>query len=374
MRPTWVVLGTVVALGAVAYAKLRSQASALAKPGAEARRAAEGKSQATLPQKALAKVEERPAPDASPAAPGPGDRAAALLQEVERRRSENDAAGAAAAEKALEAEAPDSDEARRLALERGMATWRSVEGGGPLSTVDRARRDLSRGVHLPEMFDAKGEPTARRQALLETIAKANERVYRAHGGLPGVVEPYVVQPGDTPLRIVSRQKRPYGYNAFLHWRRGGVADTTLRAGETLLLPLEPLTVEVRCDRHLLAVYLGGVFVKEFRVGTGRPETPTPRGTFDVGAKYENPDWWTPDHRRIPHGHPQNELGSVWIPLSGPDLPAEKGIGIHGTNKPETVGTDCSNGCVRLRDPEATELSWWVRSGRGEGPATKVTIR
>jgi lipoprotein-anchoring transpeptidase ErfK/SrfK len=374
MRATWVAIGVVVGLGAVAYLKVRERAVALAKPAAAATKPAESRS-TPAPSPAPAPSAEVKAPVAAGPAADPAEaRARALRAQIADRRAAHDAAGAAAAEKALESEAWDADEARRHALERGWEAWLAARGGRDVGAVDRARRDLSRGVYLPEMFDAQGASTPRRKEVLEAIAAANERVMTQAGGLPGVVEPYVVQRGDTPLRVVSRQKRPYGYNAFLQWRRGGLADTTLRAGETLLLPVEPLTVEVRCDRHLLAIFLGGVFVKEFAVGCGKAGTPTPRGTFEVGPKYENPDWWTPDHRKIPYGHPDNELGSVWIPLSGPDLPVEKGIGIHGTNKPETVGTDCSNGCVRLRNAEATEVSWWVRSGRGEGPATRVTIR
>ena len=49
-------------------------------------------------------------------------------------------------------------------------------------------------------------------------------------------------------------------------------------------------------------------------------------------------------------------------------------GIHGTNKPDTVGTDCSNGCVRLRNEEAIEMTSWVRTAKGDGQATKVYVR
>ena len=51
--------------------------------------------------------------------------------------------------------------------------------------LDRARRDLSRGVDLPEMYDAStGKPTEERRRLLERITAANVRVMMSPGGVP----------------------------------------------------------------------------------------------------------------------------------------------------------------------------------------------
>ena len=197
---------------------------------------------------------------------------------------------------------------------------------------------------------------------------------RPEGGLPGVTRPFEVPPGWVPVQIVSREKLPYGHNALLYWNHAGNLDPRrLRAGEVLLLPEEPLSVRVFLDRHLLGLFLGDWFVKEFRVGVGRADKPTPLGEFEVGPKQENPDWWGPNGL-VRALDPKNELGSAWIPFSGPTLPIAAGFGIHGTNRPATVGTHCSNGCVRLANEEATEMFWWVRTGSAGGPATPVVIR
>ena len=133
-------------------------------------------------------------------------------------------------------------------------------------------------------------------------------------------------------------------------------------------------MQVFLDRHLLGLFLGDWFVKEFRVGVGRVDKPdAARATFAVGPKQENPDWWSPNGL-VRALDPKNELGSAWIPFSGPTLPIAAGFGIHGTNRPATVGTHCSNGCVRLANEEATEMFWWVRTGSAGGPATPVLIR
>jgi lipoprotein-anchoring transpeptidase ErfK/SrfK len=202
----------------------------------------------------------------------------------------------------------------------------------------------------------------------------------ARPAIPGVTTLHTVAPGESPVQIVHRQRLPYGPNVLLFWNHGGNLDPTrLMAGETLVLPVDALEGRVSLERRLLGLYIGGVLVKEFQVGVGKAETPTPAGVYEVRDKFRNPDWdvpaelWKPGQpRRIRYGDPANELGDAWIPISSPDHPT--GYGVHGTVRPETVGTMCSNGCVRLRNPEAVEMIDWVRTARGQGVATRIVIR
>ena len=375
MRPTWIVLGLVVGLGAVAYVKLRSRADAVPL----ARTAAEAPTPGAAVDPAKAGESNAP-PLASPATPapsGPEAAAADLRSKIRERLEAKDEAGALALEKDLDGALRDTDEARRHALERGLAALRAAEGkpfAETLPILDRARRDLSRGLFLREMFDpATGRPTEERKKIVLAIAHANARVMTAPVGLTGVTTAYVVRSGDSPVGIVTRDHLPYGHNAILYWNHGGELDPTrLRAGETLLLPAETLSIEIRLDRHLLGVYVGDWLAKEFEVGVGAKESPTPPDDYEVGDKQRNPDWTPPGGRRIPFGSPENELGDAWIEIKSPSHP--KGFGIHGTNKPDTVGTDCSHGCVRLRNSEVVEIFWWVRTARSGGSATKVHVR
>jgi lipoprotein-anchoring transpeptidase ErfK/SrfK len=130
-------------------------------------------------------------------------------------------------------------------------------------------------------------------------------------------------------------------------------------------------VHVEVDRRLLLLFLGDVYVKEFVVGVGKPETPTPRGEFRVGKKQENPDWYPQGRGRIAAGDPRNELGTVWIHIRNEEHP--ESYGIHGTNRPETVGSACSEGCVRLTNEQAAEVYWWVRMATNGGEATRVLL-
>ncbi len=398
MRPTWIVLGLVVGLGAVAYVKLRDRAEAEPKAPLARPVDAAGDAKGTLPVGGPAPADAGKPPAASPSPASATEGGASprgLGIGADAAKAEQDAAGvlaawkdkqgagataeAAALEKRLTGELAETDAARRFFLDRGLADARlGLAEGKPLAerlpAADRARRDLSRALFLRELFDAStGKPTEDRRKLVQAIATLNALVMTAPGGVPGVTVPYEIKPGESPVAIVSRQKLPYGPNLLLFWNHGGNLDPRrLRAGERLLLPQETLSVRVSLERHLLGIYVGDALVKEFEVGSGKVATPTYPGVYEVKDKFRNPDWTRPDGTVVPYGSPDNELGEAWIPITTPEHPT--GYGIHGTIKPETVGTDCSNGCVRLRNPEAIEMVDWVRTSRGEGAATKVIIR
>jgi hypothetical protein len=377
MKATWFVLGVVVVGGGIAYGKIRSSAdAALARPatgGPGTAGAPSGIEPVPGPGMDDRAAEARPV--SAPAAGSADARAAELMKVIADRLKAQDTGGATAAEKALEKEAWDTDAARRYALARGWAALHAAagkDGAAALGLLDRARRDLSRGVLLPEMFDGAGKPTAERDRVVKAIVETNVRVLTSPLVPPAVARPYVVKAGDTPVDIVTRENLPYGHNAILFWSHGGNLDPgRLRAGEKLMLPVDTLSLRVDLARRRLLVLLGDVFVKEWAVGVGKPESPTFPGTYVVGAKHLNPDWWSPTGL-IRFGDPRNELGDAWIPIASAEKPT--GYGIHGTNKPETVGSECSNGCVRLANANAKELYWWVRTARGTASATAVVIR
>ena len=60
-------------------------------------------------------------------------------------------------------------------------------------------------------------------------------------------------------------------------------------------------------------------------------------------------------RNIPPG-PRNEVGLVWIGLN------KKGIGIHGTNNPDSIGRSASHGCIRLANWDAVQVLNAVTQG------------
>ena len=76
---------------------------------------------------------------------------------------------------------------------------------------------------------------------------------------------------------------------------------------------------------------------------------TPVGTYKVVDKIEHPTWHVAGRAPIPYGDPDNLLGTHWLAL---DL---EGYGLHGTWDPASLGSQASDGCVRLHNDDIKEL-------------------
>lgn len=100
-------------------------------------------------------------------------------------------------------------------------------------------------------------------------------------------------------------------------------------------------VLVNIPARSLRVYDNDRTVAIYPVGVGKINTPTPQGYFKVVEKIVNPTWTDPSDTSysIPSG-PNNPLGYRWIGIGG-------NYGIHGTNRPDSVGHYVSNGCIRM---------------------------
>lgn len=96
------------------------------------------------------------------------------------------------------------------------------------------------------------------------------------------------------------------------------------------------------------------------IAAGKPTWQTPLGTFVITAKAKDPTWYVPASIQkemeeegrevlveVPPGT-DNPLGQYWLQLS------IKGVGLHGTNAPQSIYKFRSHGCMRLR-PEIAEL-------------------
>jgi len=310
MRLTWLVLGIVVAAGAVAFINTGDDPVALPE-------AASSPDDPTARRPALNRPSGSPAPP-SPAQAKSEQHARAILEGMARARAEGNAAKEAALAERLRKEAWSAPSARRWAAVRGQRLL--VQAGESRSREaiqkkDRARRLLSRVLYLPEMFKASGASTDERTAIIRTIQKVNRQVMRHGTGIEGVTSKFVVPGGITPVQIVSRKKLPMGSNALLYWNQGRNLDPTrLREGQTILLPTEALSLHVHLGLRRMGIFIGDWFVKEFRVGIGKADTPTPLGTFKVHSRARNPDWHPAGRKPIPYGDPRNELGSAWIAI------------------------------------------------------------
>jgi lipoprotein-anchoring transpeptidase ErfK/SrfK len=110
--------------------------------------------------------------------------------------------------------------------------------------------------------------------------------------------------------------------------------------------------------NILYYYDGGEMVGAYPCAVGKPETPTPAGTFTTGAKSVDPTWYW-EGRAIPPG-PENGLGTRFISFANAQYP--NAYGIHGTNEPDSIGTAASHGCVRMYNDDVEALFPMVDAG------------
>ena len=76
-------------------------------------------------------------------------------------------------------------------------------------------------------------------------------------------------------------------------------------------------------------------IKKYSIATGKPKSPTPLGSYQINNK----------------GKWGEGFGSRWLGL---DIPWGK-YGIHGTNKPGSIGFNASGGCIRMRNSDVEDL-------------------
>ena len=128
--------------------------------------------------------------------------------------------------------------------------------------------------------------------------------------------------------------------------------------------MTPARITVRKSEFTLEVTRGD-FTRTFSVGIGsnpdggdkrvEGDCRTPEGEFTVVSIEDSSNW---EHEG------ERTYGPLFLRL---DCPPWRGIGIHGTNEPDSVGKRSSRGCIRMRNEDLTELAELVSVG------TAVTI-
>jgi lipoprotein-anchoring transpeptidase ErfK/SrfK len=130
----------------------------------------------------------------------------------------------------------------------------------------------------------------------------------------------------------------------------------------------PGTVIIDTPNTYLYYVLGGGQAIRYGIGVGRDGF-TWSGVQSVTRKAEWPDWTPPPEMiaRQPYlprqmaGGPGNPLGARAMYLGGTVYR------IHGTNAPQTIGTQVSSGCIRLTNQDVSDLYSRVNVG------TKVIV-
>jgi lipoprotein-anchoring transpeptidase ErfK/SrfK len=138
------------------------------------------------------------------------------------------------------------------------------------------------------------------------------------------------------------------------------------ARETVPFPdkIEPGTVVVRnAERRLYFVQRDGTAVS-YPVAVGKPGKQW-TGEARIAGKYVRPAWAPPAEIRrdnprlprvIPAGAPSNPMGARALVLDRDEY------AIHGTNRPASIGTPASYGCIRMTNEDVIDLYSRVRVG------------
>jgi hypothetical protein len=162
---------------------------------------------------------------------------------------------------------------------------------------------------------------------------------------------YRVKRGDQ-LGTIGRQfKVPY---EILKEINNIARAEALRAGEPIKVIQGPFNARVYRSSFTMDLYLQNTFVRSFSVGLGKPGMETPTGLWVVkpAGKLIKPVWTDPITGKTYHPEDRDyPLGSRWIGLAGVEGEAKgrTGFAIHGTKKPEEIGTAGSQGCIRLHN-------------------------
>ena len=126
------------------------------------------------------------------------------------------------------------------------------------------------------------------------------------------------------------------------------------------------SVKIDMKTNMLGVFEADKLVAAYPVTVGSAQTASPIGEWKVRGVAKLPKFRY-DKQMLKHGErsgnfhmlppgPNNPVGVSWIALN------KKGIGLHGTETPETIGRAASHGCVRLANWDIVRLAQRLKAG------------
>ncbi len=189
----------------------------------------------------------------------------------------------------------------------------------------------------------------------DLLAQANYKIlFETTEEFPGITA-HKVKPGESLYVIAKKYKTTPDFIALINHLKG----TVIFPEQNLRIVTNPFSVRVSKEKNRLELYLGDEIIRTYSVATGTDNS-TPVGSFTITTKLENPTWYKTG-AVVPPSSKENILGTRWLGFS------VVGYGIHGTTIPESIGTQSTAGCVRMRNNEVEELYALVPMG------TVVTI-
>lgn len=140
------------------------------------------------------------------------------------------------------------------------------------------------------------------------------------------------------------------------------------AGAREVVPFDggvaPGTIVVRTQERRLYLALGNGQALRYPVAVGQPGKQW-FGWARIDGKHVQPAWSPPDVVKrdnprlpdvIPGGSPKNPMGPAALTLDRDEY------AIHGTNRPGSIGTFASYGCIRMHNADILDLFQRVAVG------------
>ena len=126
------------------------------------------------------------------------------------------------------------------------------------------------------------------------------------------------------------------------------------------------SVKIDTKTNMLGVFEGDRLVAAYAVTIGSAQTASPIGDWKVKGISKWPRFRY-DEKMLKHGQrsghfymlppgPRSPVGVLWIALN------KKGIGMHGTAAPDSIGHSASHGCIRLANWDVVRLAERVKFG------------
>ena len=130
-------------------------------------------------------------------------------------------------------------------------------------------------------------------------------------------------------------------------------------------PTTPYLVVSKQDMTLSIIGKGGAIIKTYPIACAinkgnkqrRGDNKTPEGKFKVNQILDG-TYMTHDFGDG-KGPIRGCYGPWFFRLA---VPGFTKIGIHGTHLPESIGTRCTEGCIRLRNEDILELKEYITLG------------
>lgn len=148
-------------------------------------------------------------------------------------------------------------------------------------------------------------------------------------------------------------------------------DAIIRSSGALrMAPSRTSHIVVDKIGHTLTLFTGGELIRQYGIAVGKSpgnkmkngDNRTPEGTFAITQIHDASTWVHDFGDGL--GPIDGAYGPLFIRLATAPW---SGIGIHGTHDPDSIGTDATEGCIRMHNEDLVELADMI------GTDTTVTI-